>query len=82
MIHGLNQQAGTIRIEGKIVKMSLVIVVEDDGIGMEEATLQQIQGRLSSEGESEKSRIGGKFSGIGLQNVVERMRLRYGDSFQ
>jgi len=52
----------------------VVFCVEDDGIGMDEATLRSLNNSLQNGTESE-------MFGIGLRNVNERIRLHYGSSF-
>ena len=84
MIHGLNQQAGTIRITATMDQHNLILTVEDDGMGMDSSTLDHLINKLVVV-ESElltKGEAVGSFSGMGLENVVERMRILFGQEFE
>jgi two-component system, sensor histidine kinase YesM len=84
MIHGLHQIGGTIRIGSEITADALTIIIEDDGLGMDQDTVNRLQRGFDMEtaasaldtSESERG-----FSGIGLSNVHERMRITFGDRF-
>ena len=61
----------------------LVLAVKDDGIGMDEA----IRSRLPAESRLRRFLDAGRgkrrrFSHIGLQNVMERMSMVFGEAFQ
>lgn len=81
IIHGFGQRAGHITIAARIAGRSLVITIEDDGVGMEFERLKELRARLAGKpGEAaEHHRL--RLSGIGLQNVVERLRMIFGSSF-
>jgi two-component system LytT family sensor kinase len=66
--HGLASKVdgGTIRVRGRRVAKQLQIVVEDDGVGIPEARLA----RMFEQG------------GIGVNNVNERLKVLYGDSYR
>lgn len=86
LIHGLSQKAGLIRIDAVMNKGWLTLTVEDNGLGMNEQKQEALKSKLHgadrpSEGAIEKDGEGG-FSGFGLLNVVERMRMLYGDDIQ
>lgn len=72
IFHGIEpkEQYGTIWISIKKQDRFIVFTVKDDGIGM---TDEQIKSVLSVKN-SEKN----KFSGIGISNVDERIRMAYG----
>jgi two-component system sensor histidine kinase YesM len=76
VFHGLDQKAGlgTLSITAWSEHGNAVFCVEDDGIGMDEATLRSLNNNLQNGTESERF-------GIGLRNVNERIRLHYGSSF-
>lgn len=82
LIHGLEQRSGTIQVIAQVKGRALHIVIDDDGKGMNPEQLAQLRKRLyganGSEGEGERR---SNFSGIGLANVYERMRIKFGDAF-
>ncbi|AOZ94355.1 cache domain-containing sensor histidine kinase [Paenibacillus crassostreae] len=83
MIHGLSQRAGTISITAEIYQCNLILSVQDNGMGMDSLTIQRIISKWVSSGIDiqTKREDQGSFSGMGLQNVVERMRILFGDGF-
>ncbi|RTE02009.1 cache domain-containing sensor histidine kinase [Paenibacillus whitsoniae] len=84
LIHGLNRGAGLITIRAQMEKDHLVLTVEDNGAGMDADKLGTLRRKIAR-GETVKAsvdRVGGGFSGIGLLNVVERMKMTFGDQFQ
>jgi two-component system LytT family sensor kinase len=66
--HGLASKVdgGTIRVRSRRIGHQLQIVVEDDGVGIPEARLA----RMFEQG------------GIGVNNVNERLKVLYGDSYR
>ena len=86
VIHGLGRSAGLIRVRASVREGELVLEVSDDGAGMEQERLELLRGRLAEicsgkEGVAPAREGGSGGSGIGLANVAERMRLRFGDGF-
>lgn len=83
IIHGLENKIG----RGKVViRMTsdgkrLIIEIEDDGVGMKEAVLRDINGYLKhlrvDIKEDEKLKVGG----IALKNVNERIHLLFGEPY-
>jgi len=67
--HGLAPKidGGSIYLRSQLVKAHLVIEVEDDGVGMGSANLLETP-----------TGIGG--TGIGMANVVERLKVLYGET--
>ena len=61
----------TVSVEGKSVR----IAVRDNGSGVSSSSLAELRGNLVSDSAMTESHIG-------LRNVVRRLRLRYGQSFQ
>ncbi|HYK48896.1 MAG TPA: histidine kinase [Terriglobales bacterium] len=66
--HGLSPkiEGGSITLRSRLIKLHLIIEVEDDGVGMASAHLLEPDG------------LGG--TGIGMANVAERLKVLYGDS--
>lgn len=81
-IHGLKQGGGVIRVGVRLDPERMVIAVKDHGIGMGSEALERLKANIVSPSERDKEtdkRQG--FSGIGLSNVYERLRIIYGESF-
>lgn len=76
--HGLKQRRGPgmIRISTKLEDQTLILMVEDDGVGMEPERLLDLQTQLTSE-------IGGQTysSGYGIMNVQARIKLTFGERY-
>jgi len=89
LIHGFGQKAGHIRIRAKMQGRLLTLTVEDNGGGMTESVLKALNEKLHAAGDSAETiaesgggaGTSGAFSGLGLANVVERMRMLRGDRF-
>lgn len=75
VFHGLEAKEGpgTISITAWTEDGKIVFCVEDDGVGMDEATLRLLNNNLIHGTD-------GEMLGIGLRNVNERVRLHYGSS--
>ncbi|KAA9005380.1 sensor histidine kinase [Paenibacillus spiritus] len=79
VFHGLERKAGlgTIAITAERSGHFVLFTVRDDGVGMDQATLEALNSSLNRVigdfGEEEASRFG-----IGLHNVNERLRMHYG----
>jgi len=63
---------GTIIIEAKMEKDVVVIYIQDDGIGMTEENIEKLM--LSK-------LISKHNSGYGIKNIIQRMKLFYGEQF-
>ncbi|WP_219644301.1 sensor histidine kinase [Cohnella sp. CFH 77786] len=74
IIHGFEgrRQGGVLRIAVKVVdESSFSIRIEDNGAGIDEVTLQRLNSGKALD-------HAGKGSGLGIQNVMERLRMYYG----
>jgi two-component system sensor histidine kinase YesM len=82
LIHGLLHRSGMMEIAAWMEKDVLIITVRDDGQGMTEAQLADLIRSLrdSIDGSSERMEVSksNRFSGIGLANVNDRLKLIYG----
>ena len=78
--HGLepNKGSGTLVIRAERLEKGLRVIVRDDGVGMDEETLERLRDRLN--GAPPEAGSGGRHSGIALYNVNRRLRLLFGDS--
>ncbi|WP_144550250.1 sensor histidine kinase [Bacillus sp. X1(2014)] len=83
IIHGLNQSAGTIKVNTYWKENEVTIVVEDDGQGMNEDALEHLKRKLILSNDTDYSIIKNKkgFSSLGLSNVYERMYMTFGQDF-
>ncbi|MBU5350027.1 histidine kinase [Paenibacillus lautus] len=85
IIHGYEQFAGVIFIEAVHITEKgandINITVRDNGIGMSETTLQELRANVDQVQEAAAPAKKG-FSGIGVKNVFQRLRLIYGTSAQ
>lgn len=89
ILHGFEgrKQGGMIRISGGMEGELLKIVIEDNGCGMDPETERTIQKILRERGNLSLDRKetdvqNEKRQGIGIQNVVTRMRMYYGSRFE
>lgn len=75
--HGIDKGVGngSIRLRAAINGTTLIITVEDDGIGIDQEGLEQLRERLKTSKE-----LGGQ-SGNGLLNVHRRILLHYGEGY-
>ena len=82
LIHGLNQQEGRICVHAGKEAGYIRIQVRDTGKGMDAEALQRLRLRLAEPlGENIERREKRGFSGIGLHNVYERMKMTFGSGF-
>jgi len=74
LYHGIEYMAdeGLIQISVKIVHERILFEIRDNGVGMSEETLKTI---VNGQGKSAKG------SGVGLRNVIERIKLYFGSSY-
>jgi two-component system, sensor histidine kinase YesM len=84
IIHGLNQSAGTIKVNTEMNDNEVIIVIEDNGEGMDEQTLLQLKKKLVHSNTLDSSLIKNNkgFSSIGISNVYERMYMTFGQEFK
>jgi two-component system sensor histidine kinase YesM len=81
MIHGLNQSAGKILIEAYIIRNDFVIMIEDNGQGLDEAALRKLRLNLTIKTDPVDTEHNKGFSSLGISNVYERMQMTFGDAF-
>lgn len=81
ILHGFEniERGGLIQISGHVEQDRFVIRVSDNGCGIRPEVGQALQSILE-EGKSLK--LAGAGSGIGIQNVVTRMRMYFGERFE
>ncbi|OME84047.1 sensor histidine kinase [Paenibacillus sp. FSL A5-0031] len=75
-IHGIEplRHGGSIQVQVEREADTLIFSIRDNGIGMDEQKVKQFYGYLESDEE-----LGER---IGVQNVIYRLKLIYGDRFQ
>ncbi|WP_233147059.1 sensor histidine kinase [Paenibacillus selenitireducens] len=85
IIHGFEQFDGEIFIDAIRIREAgaddVLISVRDNGIGMTEDKLQELRAKVERDQETQDHGKKG-FSGIGVQNVFQRLRLIYGKQVQ
>jgi two-component system, sensor histidine kinase YesM len=82
IIHGLNQSSGKIAVSTDVRENQLVIIIEDNGQGMDQETLCELKQKLvQPNGYEYSSKKNKGFSSLGLSNVYERMFISFGRSF-
>lgn len=83
IFHGLERKIGNghvnIRIES--TPKRLIITVSDDGLGMGEERLKQLNERLNTQSFDYVKADGEKKVGIGIINVNNRIKLLYGEEY-
>jgi two-component system sensor histidine kinase YesM len=74
--HGLKNKPGSgeIRISAIIKENKLVVTVRDDGVGISEEKVERI---LYADDENGRH----KYNGIGLNNIHERLKIKYGSDY-
>lgn len=83
IIHGLEHQVGPGKVSVNICTdgQRLLIEVTDDGVGMTEAVLEEINRRLTNPDAAKKSEEKVRLGGIALVNVDNRIKLLFGEPF-
>ena len=78
IIHGIEQKIGegTVTIQMMLTEKRLLIHVSDDGIGMDQETLNRINKQMTERSVKGKSR-----GGIAVGNVSNRIKLLFGDAY-
>lgn len=78
LYHGIKNKrgGGTIRIRAEEQGEEICLTVSDDGVGMQEEELLRLLRALEGMG-----RVKENVGGVGLLNVSERLRMRYGDRY-
>ncbi|TBL71087.1 sensor histidine kinase [Paenibacillus thalictri] len=73
--HGLFINGGKMIIRTRIVQDEIVLEVSDNGVGLTEARIKELEGHLSGMDRD------GLFSGIGLKNVHRRIQIMFGPTY-
>lgn len=83
LIHGLSQREGIIELYARQDGDFILLQIQDNGQGMDTKTLEALRSRMIGLPEPVVP-VKGKqgFSGIGLPNVYERLRMTFGDHFR
>jgi len=84
VFHGLETKldTGSIILRAYTTEKRLVISIEDDGVGIDSATLERINDRLTGVPEgADVNEDDSKKSSIALSNVNDRIKLFFGDEY-
>jgi two-component system sensor histidine kinase YesM len=79
LYHGIKNTRlmGKVRIQGRELEDQIVLIVDDNGVGMSEEKLAELQQLFTSE-----YHLGTSSSSYGLRNVNQRLKLEYGDNYR
>ncbi len=82
IVHGLENTVGLgeLRISCYQTEDRLVITVSDNGVGMDDQTLEQLNLKLC-DAEKPAPLDGGRHVGIALANINRRIKLQFGDAY-
>lgn len=80
ILHGLDNSRndGLIRISGTVKEGELHLSIEDNGMGIPEEKLIDLRKKMQ-ENKTEKYK---GFNGIGIINIIQRLKMVYGDRFR
>lgn len=83
IFHGIEpkMEAGNIRIHIDTTEEKLIIIVADDGVGMEEQTLKTLNAKLHSADQNQHFSPKEGHNGIAMENVNSRLRMLYGEDY-
>ncbi len=83
ILHGIGDQerGGTIWISALAFERDLLLTVRDDGKGMSEAELSELQLALDDPNEMNHNRITNSRVGVALRNINQRIALLYGEEY-
>ena len=82
IFHGLQNKNGNITIRSRFVGDGLIIQVADNGKGLSAEALQHLKNELQATSSEVTKQTKSSFTGIGIGNVFQRMRLIYGYQFR
>lgn len=81
--HGIEQKlgAGQVTISISYTKQNLDIMISDDGIGIKDTELSEINNRLWTDSENYRYEKSEKSGGIAIRNVNQRIKLLFGEEY-
>ena len=81
--HGIEQKlgAGQVTISISYTKQNLDIMISDDGIGIKDTELSEINNRLWTDSENYGYEKSEKSGGISIRNVNQRIKLLFGEEY-
>lgn len=81
--HGIEQKlgAGQVTISISYTKQNLNIMISDDGIGIKDTELSEINNRLWTDSENYGYEKSEKSGGIAIRNVNQRIKLLFGEEY-
>ncbi|RRJ64608.1 sensor histidine kinase [Paenibacillus oralis] len=79
IIHGIEKrhEGGTVKVTGHLVNDNLEFIIEDNGIGMDESTINKIMNYVPPS----RSNLSSDTSGYGTHNVFARLQHFYNDGY-
>lgn len=82
IIHGFKQAGGVIQLKAEKTSDLLQLTISDNGIGMSSTQLLEFRKQIFNDHEGNQDPHKRSFTGIGVQNVYQRLKLIYGKDFQ
>ncbi|WNR44057.1 cache domain-containing sensor histidine kinase [Paenibacillus roseipurpureus] len=85
--HAMGSDVVTVRVQATVDGDDLLLIVEDNGRGMEETKLQALYKRMTQSKDSNgdtgygSPRFGGNNHGYALRNLHQRLQLLYGEQY-
>ncbi len=83
IFHGMEQKVdkGHISIHIDVTEDKLIIIVADDGVGMDEAALEKMNRKLRETETTGEMTSKGRHNGIAIENVNRRLKLLFGSDY-
>lgn len=86
IFHGLETKPdkGKVTIRAEMTEKNVIIIVSDDGVGIEREELERMRDSLKNskkETDKERKTSGERGNGIALTNVSQRIKLIFGDDY-
>ncbi len=83
IFHGMEEKLGLshLSIHIETTQDRLIILVSDDGVGMDEETLSRLQRRMQGMEDEDGQPKGSGHHGIAMHNVNSRLKMLYGEEY-
>lgn len=80
--HGLEEKLdnGELYVTGKIEADKLIVIIKDNGLGIDVETMERLRGELDVK-DVQSAFLKAEYTQIGIANVNNRIRLKYGNEY-